>query len=269
MTRGIAITIAACVLGLAGYQASAADAHTAQIVISCDSVGFNYASFPNHANTAGYSVTVSSGNGSQSGTFSWMGTSFAGSVAIHAVGNSTVTASTTWTADGGGSASQTMTLACEVPPTKTTAPPPPRVCTDGLPPNAGHDGQPGNDDCDHTTKDTTTSTTATTTNSTTTTPVTTNQTTTNQTTTNQTIAPGTTTSTGHSSGTHSASAPTVTKPQLQRELAKQAAKAGTGRVSAERITSGQLPFTGFPVWMLALVASAMLVAGFGIRRLAA
>jgi cobalamin biosynthesis Mg chelatase CobN len=116
-----------------------------------------------------------------------------------------------------------------------------------------------------------TTTSGTTTNKTTTTPVTTTATdessTTSQTTT--TAAPGTTTSAGHSSGTLSASAPPAAKPQLQRELAKQAAKAGTGRVSAEHITSGQLPFTGFPVWILALVASATLVAGFGIRRLAA
>jgi hypothetical protein len=241
MTRQIGIIIAACILGLAGYHASVADAHTGQIALSCDSVGFNYAEFPNAANTANYSVTVSAGNGSQSGVFSWTGTSFSGSVGIHAVGNSTVTASTAWTADGGGSASETMTLVCQTPPTTTTTPSPPKVCPDGSPPSAGHDGQPGNDDCDHTTTPPMTHTT--------TTPTTTTVTAT-------TAAP--------SNETPSASPPTVTKPQLQNVLAKQAA---TPRVSVET-PAGQLPFTGFPIWMLALVGSAALVTGFGIRRLA-
>jgi hypothetical protein len=167
MTRLIALIIAACALGVAGYQVTSADAHTAQIVISCDSVGFNYADFPDQANTADYSVTVSSGSGSRSGMFSWTGTSFSNSGAIHAVGNSTVTASTSWTADGGGQASRTVTLECQAPPTTTTTPPPPTVCADGLPPDAGHDGQPGNDACDHTVTvppSTTTASTQTTTN---------------------------------------------------------------------------------------------------------
>jgi hypothetical protein len=152
MKRVIALIIAACALGVTGYHVSAADAHTAQIVISCGSVGFNYADFPDAANTADYSVAVSSGSGSRSGVFSWTGTSFSNAGAIHTAGTSTVTASTNWTADGGGQASRTETLECEVPPTTTTTtPPPPTVCADGLPPDAGHDGQPGNDACDHTT----------------------------------------------------------------------------------------------------------------------
>jgi hypothetical protein len=153
MKRAIALLIAGCALGVAGYQVTAADAHTAQIVISCDSVGFNYADFPDAANTADYSVAVSSGSGSRSGVFSWTGTSFSNAGAIHAAGTSTVTASTSWTADGGGQASRTETLECEAPPTTTTTTttPPPTVCADGLPPDAGHDGQPGNDACDHTT----------------------------------------------------------------------------------------------------------------------
>jgi hypothetical protein len=151
MKRVIALIVAACALGIAGYQVTAADAHTAQIVISCDSVGFNYADFPDGANTADYSVAVSSGSGSHSGVFSWTGTSFSSGAAIHAVGTSTVTASTSWTADGGGQTSRTETLQCDAPPTTTTTTTPPTVCADGLPPDAGHDGQPGNDACDHTT----------------------------------------------------------------------------------------------------------------------
>jgi hypothetical protein len=153
MKRVIALVIAACALGVAGYHVAAADAHTAQIVISCDSVGFNYADFPDGANTANYSIAVSSGSGSRSGVFSWTGTSYSNAGAIHASGTSTVTASTNWTADGGGQASRTETLQCEAPPTTTTTTTttPPTVCADGLPPDAGHDGQPGNDACDHTT----------------------------------------------------------------------------------------------------------------------
>jgi hypothetical protein len=67
----------------------------------------------------------------------------------------------------------------------------------------------------------------------------------------------------------SESPPAVTKPQLEAALAKQAAKVGTGRVSPEHNASGQLPFTGFSVWILALFGGAMLAAGVGIRRLTA
>jgi hypothetical protein len=188
MKRAIALIIAACALGVAGYQVTAADAHTAQIVISCDSVGFNYADFPDAANTADYSVAVSTGSGSRSGVFSWSGTSFSNAGAIHPVASTTITASTTWTADGGGHASRTETLECAAPPTTTVTTPTtttPTVCADGLPPDSGHDGQPGNDACDHTSpvvptttttaaiQATTPATTATTTDATT--PVTTTQ----------------------------------------------------------------------------------------------
>jgi hypothetical protein len=67
----------------------------------------------------------------------------------------------------------------------------------------------------------------------------------------------------------SAAAPAVTKPQLAAALAKQAAKVGTGRVSPERNAAGQLPFTGSSAWILALLGSAMLAAGLGVRRLTA
>jgi hypothetical protein len=61
----------------------------------------------------------------------------------------------------------------------------------------------------------------------------------------------------------------VTKPQLEGALAKQEAKVVTGRVSPERNASGQLPFTGSSVWILALFGAAMLAAGASIRRLTA
>jgi hypothetical protein len=132
-----------------------------------------------------------------------------------------------------------------------------------------------------------TTTNDTTTDQTTTSQTTTNETTTDQTTTNETTSSATTTTnktttaatttpadplitTGESSNEGpSESAPAVTKPQLEGALAKQAAKVGTGRVSPERSASGQLPFTGSSVWILALLGSAMLAAGVGIRRLTA
>jgi hypothetical protein len=122
----------------------------------------------------------------------------------------------------------------------------------------------------------TTSTDQTTTSKTTTNETTTDQTTTEQTTTNETPSSATTTAadplitTGESSNEGaSESHPAVTKPQLEAVLAKQAAKVGTGRVSPEHNASGQLPFTGFSVWILALFGAAMLAAGVGIRRLTA
>jgi hypothetical protein len=122
----------------------------------------------------------------------------------------------------------------------------------------------------------TTSTDETTTSQTTTNETTTDQTTTDQTTTNETPSSAITTAadplitTGESSNEGaSESPPAVTKPQLEAALAKQAAKVGTGRVSPEHNASGQLPFTGFSVWILALFGAAMLAAGLGVRRLTA
>jgi cobalamin biosynthesis Mg chelatase CobN len=112
---------------------------------------------------------------------------------------------------------------------------------------------------------------------TTTSQTTTNETTSSATTTNKTTTPATTTisisgtvTTAESTNDGpSAAAPAVTTPQLEAELAKQAAKVGAGRVSPERDASGQLPFTGSSVWILALLGSALLAAGLGVRRLIA
>jgi hypothetical protein len=42
--------------------------------------------------------------------------------------------------------------------------------------------------------------------------------------------------------------------------------AHASRVSAAANKSGELPFTGFPAWALALLGSAMLAVGLGLRR---
>jgi hypothetical protein len=62
----------------------------------------------------------------------------------------------------------------------------------------------------------------------------------------------------------SASVHSVTEP-----LVKQAAVAETGGLSRERKASGLLPFTGLPIWIVALLGSVILTAGWGIRRLTA
>jgi hypothetical protein len=40
------------------------------------------------------------------------------------------------------------------------------------------------------------------------------------------------------------------------------------RVAAARSTPGQLPFTGFRAWLLALIGAAMLAIGLGLRKVA-
>jgi hypothetical protein len=124
-----------------------------------------------------------------------------------------------------------------------------------------------------TTGETTTAPATTTVETTTTTPATTIvpttstvETTTDQTTT--TATPGTPTTAGPSNPTPSGSAPSAAKPKPQGVLAAQAANVA-GRVSSERAKPGQLPFTGFPGWIVALVGSAMLIAGVAVRRLTA
>ena len=94
-------------------------------------------------------------------------------------------------------------------------------------------------------------------------------TTTNKTTTPDMTTSGTVTTAESAADGPSAAAPAVTKTQLEAEPAKQAAKVGTGRVSPEPASSGQLPFTGSSVWILALLGSAMLTAGLAVRRLTA
>jgi hypothetical protein len=124
------------------------------------------------------------------------------------------------------------------PPQTTTTPPPPGC---GV---AGKDGKPGNDDC---------ATTSTTTPKTSTTSTTTP--TTSSTTTTTTSVLGTTT-TSESSG--AAPGASVAKPQ-------QGVK---GQVATAAAGGGQLPFTGFPAWILAIAGSLLLVSGLGMRRFA-
>jgi hypothetical protein len=44
--------------------------------------------------------------------------------------------------------------------------------------------------------------------------------------------------------------------------------ARASRVSAASTKPGELPFTGFPTWVLALIGAAMLATGLGLRKVA-
>ena len=59
----------------------------------------------------------------------------------------------------------------------------------------------------------------------------------------------------------------VTKTQLEKALAEQATRAAAAPVSHRESRAGELPFTGFPTWIIVLVGSLMTTTGLGIRRL--
>ena len=119
---------------------------------------------------------------------------------------------------------------------------------------------------------------------TTTTPTTETTTTVETTTTSETTSttPGTTTNPGSpgtpgnsgspassSGGSEPAavSAPPVSTPELQQAPAQQV-KGAQASVAPASNKAGELPFTGFPAWALALIGAAMLAAGLGLRRVA-
>jgi hypothetical protein len=134
-----------------------------------------------------------------------------------------------------------------------------------------HGNARGNED--HCEQAPTTTTDTTTTNTTTTT------TTTGSSTTSTSSSTTTTTSSGGSTTTTSSSPPATngvsagtstlpTKPELQKELAKQAKGVRATHASTARSNPRELPFTGFPAWAIALIGSAMLLTGVGLRKAA-
>jgi hypothetical protein len=134
-----------------------------------------------------------------------------------------------------------------------------------------HGNARGNEDhCDAATTTTTTPTTSTTTSTTTTTKTTTTTPTTSTTPTNTGTTPGTTTTTPGSSAPPAstgsvagASSAPVTKPA--KNPASQIKGARAAHVAS---AGGELPFTGFPAWALALAGSLMLATGLGLRKVA-
>jgi hypothetical protein len=138
-----------------------------------------------------------------------------------------------------------------------------------------HGNARGNEDhCDAGSTTTTTTTESTTSTSNTTTTTSTGSTTstsatTTTSTTRTTPASGgggtTTTNPPASGGGGTPAATPPTKPELQKELAKQA-KGVRGAVASAPANSRELPFTGFPAWLIALIGSTLVAAGLGLRR---
>jgi cobalamin biosynthesis Mg chelatase CobN len=149
----------------------------------------------------------------------------------------------------------------------------------------GQQGGVNEDHCLSTTDETTTD--ETTTSETTTDETTTDETTTNQTTTEDTTSSATTTTqspgTNNGGGTPSGGAPSttaaapvvktvsppLTRAQLHRALARQAAQVASASAGEATGQPGELPFTGFPAWILVLIGSLMLATGFAFRRIPA
>ena len=129
----------------------------------------------------------------------------------------------------------TSTTTTTTPETTTTTP-----TTPGCGVGAGKDGKPGNDDCATSTTTTPTPSTSTTTPST------------SSTTTTTTVL-GTTT-TESSGGVAPAASSSKPKQGVKGEVAS--------------ATAGELPFTGFPAWILAIAGSMLLLSGLGMRRFA-
>jgi hypothetical protein len=149
-----------------------------------------------------------------------------------------------------------------------------------------HGNARGNEDhCSPAETTTTTPSTSTTTTTTDTTPSTsTTTTTTSSSTTTTTTSQTSTTSTGGGNPPPTTTTPAAppaapagtaapaasepaTKPELQQELAQQIKGKQAARVSPAARNPGELPFTGFPAWALALVGSTMLATGLGLRKL--
>jgi hypothetical protein len=140
--------------------------------------------------------------------------------------------------------------------------------------NEDHCNQAGTTTTDTTSTTETTTTHATTTSQTTTTSTTTKTGTTPTTTTNP-GSPGTPPAPPGNDGSSAGSGPsasnqpvTVTKAGLQKQLAHQVKSVRATRASRGGSKPGELPFTGFPAWLLALIGSALFTAGLGLRKLA-
>lgn len=144
-----------------------------------------------------------------------------------------------------------------------------------------HGNASGNEDhCDQASTTTTTtpdSSTTSTSSSTTSTNSSTTTSTTSTTSGGSTSTPSTSTSaTLPTNGTTTASAPTTTgataaastpptKQELQKELAKQV-KGVRATTAGTHSNPRELPFTGFPAWVIALIGAAMVSAGLFMRR---
>lgn len=123
-------------------MAPAASAHTADVTISCTAVTFNYAKFPDKANTIGSEVVTIDGITIVSKSFSFTGPTGSDTVELHFRTNNTYTVvgTATWTLR---TKTKTATLTQDVSncgPTCPHNPPPP--CPHGHKPPCPHGHDP-------------------------------------------------------------------------------------------------------------------------------
>ena len=160
MKKKILTPLAVGLVALGLTAAQVASAHTGQASITCTSVTFSYASFSDDDdNTVSESVTVD-GAGVYADTFAFDDSSGGHTIGIAVPQDGEehlIEVGASWNTNGhSGSFSDSARLVCgeKPPPPPPEEPPPPpgppHTCPDGMPPDAGKDGQAGNDDCDHT-----------------------------------------------------------------------------------------------------------------------
>ncbi len=110
LAAGVAASAAAAA-ALVVLTAPIASAHTGTININCTQVVFNYQDFPANGQSPIDETVAIDGNTAASKTFILIGSSGSDAVAITVgPGTHTVTASATWTVDGGGHASASQQL---------------------------------------------------------------------------------------------------------------------------------------------------------------
>jgi hypothetical protein len=154
------ILLAIGLTGLGLVAAQVASAHYGQASITCSSVTFLYTSFSDGGeNTVSEAVMVD-GAVVYAEAFTFDGSNGTHTVGIAVPQNGeehVIEVGAKWSTNGHqGSFSDSARLVCGEKPSPPPPPPaeeppgPPYVCPDGMPPDAGKDGQAGNDDCDHT-----------------------------------------------------------------------------------------------------------------------
>jgi hypothetical protein len=88
--------------------------------------------------------------------------------------------------------------------------------------------------------------------------------------TTQTVSTPTTTppstTTGETAGALTPPTKSPTKQELQKELAAQVKGVQATRSSSAPANPNELPFTGFPAWLIALIGATMVASGLALRR---
>ncbi len=99
---------------LALIGATPAAAHDGSIAIDCETVTFAFSGFPSGNTPVDYVIQVD-GATTASGTLGIVGPSATQTIANHIAGDHAVSASASWTVDGGGTAQQSGAVTCPLP----------------------------------------------------------------------------------------------------------------------------------------------------------